>query len=196
MQEQKGKKTKKGIFFMALGLVLVALAGSLFAYNNAMDVRAGERAKAIFDAVAESRNRGEFKTASDGEKTIEIDGMKCIGTIEIPSLEIELPVQSEWSKPALKMSPCRYSGSLLEGSLIICGHNYQNHFGKLKYIENGDTVIITDATGTDYKYKVSSITVLGGNDVEEMENNDGWDMTLFTCDYSGRNRIAIRCIRA
>ena len=181
---------------MALGLALIVLAGSLFAYNNIIDKKAGQTAKAMLDAVDNRRDKGLLETASNGEKVIEIDGMECIGTIEIPSLEIELPVQSEWSKPNLKLSPCRYSGSLLEGSLIICGHNYRNHFGKLKYIEKGDTVIITDATGTDYKYKVSSVTVLGGSDVEEMKNNDGWDMTLFTCDYSGRNRIAVRCIRA
>lgn len=181
---------------MALGLTLVVLAGSLFAYNRITDYRAGEKAKDIFSAVVESRDNGAFSTDSNGERIITIDGMKCIGTIEIPSLEIELPVQSEWSKPNLKLSPCRYSGSLLEGSLIICGHNYENHFGKLKYIENGETVLITDATGTQYKYLVSSVVLLGGDDVEEMKNNDGWDMTLFTCDYSGRNRIAVRCIRA
>ena len=181
---------------MTLGLVLVALAGSLFAYNCVADKRAGEAAQRTVENVRKSIEATEFITDSDGEKKIVIDGNKYIGTVSFPSLGIELPVLSDWSKQNLKISPCRYSGSILEGSLIICGHNYQNHFGKLKYAKNGDIVVITDATGTDYRYRVSSVSLVSGDDVDEMKNNDGWDMTVFTCDYSGRNRIALRCVRA
>ncbi len=31
--------------------------------------------------------------------------------------------------------------------------------------------------------------------VEEMENGD-WDLTLFTCAWGGRSRVAVRCIRS
>jgi len=196
MQDQKREKTKRAILLMALGLVLVALAGSLFAYNFVIDKRAGEAARKTVESAKEKIDAGDYTANSDGEKTIIIDGYEYIGTVSVPSLDIELPVLSEWSKQKLKISPCRYSGSILDGSLIICGHNYQNHFGKLKYAENGDVVIITDATGTDYKYKISSVSLVNGDDVEQMKNNDGWDMTLFTCDYSGRHRIMLRCVRA
>lgn len=61
-----------------------------------------------------------------------INGRDYIGVLSIPSLELELPVISQWDYPALKVAPCRYSGSLYQDNLIICAHNYASHFGKLK----------------------------------------------------------------
>lgn len=42
---------------------------------------------------------------------VELDGLSCIGTIEIPSLDIKLPVTSEFTYDLMKLAPCRYSGS-------------------------------------------------------------------------------------
>ena len=61
--------------------------------------------------------------SSAEEEYIRIDDNYYIGTIYIPSLDIELPVMSEWSYPSLKLSPCRYKGSISEGNLIIAAHN-------------------------------------------------------------------------
>ena len=41
----------------------------------------------------------------------ELDGEQYIGVLELPTLSLTLPVQSQWSYPALKVSPCRYAGS-------------------------------------------------------------------------------------
>jgi len=181
---------------MTLGLALIALAGSLFAYNYFVDKSAGETAEKTVDSVKENTAKGDYDIDTDGEKVIEIGGHKYIGTVSVPSLEIELPIMADWSKSQLKESPCRYSGTILGGNLIICGHNYKTHFGRLGYANKGDLVIITDATGTDYRYKVASVSLINGDGVDEMKNNDGWDMTLFTCDYSGRHRVTLRCVRA
>ena len=106
-----------------------------------------------------------------------------------------LPVQSDWSLEKLKKSPCRYSGSINDGSLIICAHNYQSHFGNLKYAKTGDRVYFTDVAGLTYSYEISAIEQLDGYDSERMKENTGWDMTLFTCTYSGRQRITARLTR-
>ena len=49
--------------------------------------------------------------------------------------------------------------------------------------------------GMTYTYTVSEIELVNGYDVEQMKQNDGWDLTLFTCNYSGRQRITLRCVR-
>ena len=49
---------------------------------------------------------------------VELDGLSCIGTIEIPSLDIKLPVTSEFTYDLMKLAPCRYSGSVYKLSLI------------------------------------------------------------------------------
>ncbi len=60
-------------------------------------------------------------------------GAACIGTLEIPSLDLTLPVMSEWSYPLLKLAPCRYAGSAYQGNLVIAAHNYKTHFRKIRH---------------------------------------------------------------
>ncbi len=196
--EKAGKKRTKariGVILMTFGLLLIAAAGGLFAYNARNDRIAGEKADMIIKAVADSNNDSLVEVEENGERTAEIDGEKYIGVISIPSLGISLPVQSEWSLEKLKTSPCRYSGDLTDGSLIICAHNYQSHFGNLKYASVGDKVIFTDVMGLNYYFEVISTSRIDGYDSERMKQDDGWDMTLFTCTYSGRQRQTLRLIR-
>ena len=52
-----------------------------------------------------------------------------IGVLQIPSLDLTLPVISDWSYPALQIAPCRYEGSAYDGGMVIAGHNFDSHFG-------------------------------------------------------------------
>lgn len=40
-----------------------------------------------------------------------VDGVAYIGVLEIPALELTLPVTGEWSYDRLKIALCRYAGS-------------------------------------------------------------------------------------
>ena len=195
MSTQKRKTIKSGIVLMTLGLLFIAAAGGLFTFNIITDKKAGETANKIYESVVKNQDTDNSETTPETEKTAMIDGVEYIGVISIPSYNINLPVQSEWSLSRLKISPCRYSGSVSDGSLIICAHNYQSHFGKLKYIQVGEKIRFTDMSGITYTYKVSKIDLIGGYNVEGMKQNDGWDLTLFTCNYGGRQRITLRCVR-
>ena len=61
---------------------------------------------------------------------VELDGLSCIGTIEIPSLDIKLPVTSTFNYSLMKQAPCRYSGSVYKGNMVIAAHNSWFHFGR------------------------------------------------------------------
>lgn len=121
-----------------------------------------------------------------------VDGVAYIGILQIPTLELELPVISQWSYAALKQAPCRYSGSAYTGNLILAGHNYATHFGRLQSLHQEDTVIFTDMDGNRFVYKVVEVESLPDTAVEEMEMGQ-WELTLFTCNYSRDRRITIRC---
>lgn len=125
---------------------------------------------------------------------VELDGNEYIGTLDIPSLELSLPVMSDWSYPKLKLAPCRYTGSAYLDDLIIAAHNYPAHFGSLGNLEEGDAVIFTDADGNQFSYTVSEIKQLPPTALEEMESGD-WDLTLFTCTVGGKARVTVRCVR-
>ena len=124
--------------------------------------------------------------------TADIDGTNYIGYLSVPGLGLELPVISEWSYDALTLSPARYTDLKQTHGLIIAGHNYSRHFGKLSTLAAGDPVLFTDIHGTVYSFKVSEIQELSSNDVEGMLLGD-WDLTLFTCTFGGVNRVTVRC---
>ncbi len=124
-----------------------------------------------------------------------VQGQDYIGILDIPELQISLPVISDWSYPKLKIAPCRFQGSVYLDNLIILGHNYRRHLAALKDIEIGEKVSFTDMDGNIFRYKVSEIVILDGDDIESMVAEDGWDLTLFTCTMSGQTRITVRCAR-
>lgn len=126
--------------------------------------------------------------------TVELNGYDYIGVLEAASLELSLPVMDQWDYERLKISPCRFAGNVYEDDLVICGHNYSQHFQPLKYAPIGTEITFTDAEGNVFRYAVSSFETVGPNDVERMISGD-WDLTLFTCNTNGQTRCAIRCDR-
>ncbi len=123
--------------------------------------------------------------------TVPLDGNNYIGVLEIPTLGLSLPILDECTDSLLKVAPCRYAGNLYDG-LIIAGHNYVSHFKKLSQLAAGDAIRFTDVEGNVWEYTVTTTEILGGYDVEGMEEGD-WDLTLFTCTYGGQDRVTVRC---
>lgn len=142
-----------------------------------------------------SREETEDEPAEETLPEMVIDGWGFIGTIDVPSVGVAVPVMSDWDYEKLKLSPCRYSGSIYSNDLIISGHNYSAHFGKLKNVSVGDEVRFTDANGEVWPYTVTAVERIGPNDVEKLLSGD-WDLTLFTCTVGGQARLAVRCALA
>ena len=126
--------------------------------------------------------------------TVQIGQWSYIGTLDLPSLGLSLPVMAKWDYTRLQVSPCRYAGSVYSKDLVICGHNYATHFSPVRGIEPGAEVIFTDMSGTVYRYTVSYTETVEPTAIEQMITPDGaWDLTLFTCNIGGRTRFAARC---
>lgn len=125
---------------------------------------------------------------------LKVDGRQYIGVLKIPSLKLQLPIMGEWSYPKLRTAPCRYVGSVYQNNMVICGHNYDRHFGRLKTLKIGAEVDFTDAEGNVFRYKVVELETLKPYAVNQMKSGD-WDLTLFTCTIGGRTRVTVRCER-
>ncbi len=126
--------------------------------------------------------------------TVEVDGHMYVGFLDIPAIERTLPVMETWSYPNLKIAPNRFVGTPYSHDMIICAHNYDRHFGKIKTLKEGDEVTFTDVYGDRFTYKVSEVIILQPTDVEEMKDPDDWDLTLFTCTIGGATRVTVRCV--
>ena len=123
---------------------------------------------------------------------IQIDGNDYVGYLDIPALELSLPVMVSWSYPNLKLAPCRYDGSVYQNNMIVAAHNYQRHFGGLKNLMAGDLVQFTDGEGNRFSYQVIALEQLAPSQTAEMREGD-WDLTLFTCTLGGQQRVTVRC---
>lgn len=196
-----------------LGLLLIAVALFLTAYNLYDEQRAEQSALQVIDRLEDylplevpteastepiveqapmPNDAPDYVLCPDMEMPVEtINGIDYIGVLQIPSLELELPIASEWNYPNLKTAPCRYSGSAYLNNMIICAHNYSSHFGKLKSLSEGDVATFTDMAGNVFIYKMVERETLNPSDIEEMEDGD-WDLTLFTCTVGGKTRVTIR----
>lgn len=193
-------KHNPGKRLMTIGLLLLAAALALTAYNVWDESRAERSAL----AAAEQLQQEPAVPLEEGEQpvyqlhpemempTVEIDGRRYIGRVTISAIGLDLPVLTEWSSANGKIAPCRYKGSAYTGDLIIAGHNYRSHFGSLKQVEVGEEVLFTDVDGNVFSYRVAAMEILDGAAVEEMEAGE-WDLSLFTCTYGGQTRLTLRC---
>ena len=143
-------KRKIGTLIMTIGLLLLATALGLVGYNllrdrkagNESDARLAELQKAITKQTVSAQPEN-LRMFGDGQKavpemeTLEIDAERYIGVLQIPDLELELPVMQDWNYENLTVAPCRYSGSCYGGDLVICAHNYGKHFSPIRNIEPG-----------------------------------------------------------
>ena len=140
----------------------------------------------------ETNETGNSTVSSNDRTSINIKGQNYIGIVYIPILNnLALPVIENCTESNLKVSVCRYSGSLKENNIVIAGHNYKSSFGKLSSLKVGNIVYFKDVNGAVYKYHCKSIETLPPKSVNEMVTGD-WDLTLFTCTYNGANRVAYR----
>ncbi len=124
--------------------------------------------------------------------TMEIEGRTYIGILDVPALSLSLPIMNEWSESGLKIAPGRYDGSIYQKNLIIAGHNYRRHFSLVKRLDPGAEIRFTDADGNIFIYELMDKETIPGDRADLMFEGE-WDLTLFTCDYGGRNRVAMRC---
>lgn len=201
---------RKGGLWITLGLLLIAAALALVCYNLYDALRAEQSAWQIINSleeISEEESRisapaeASEKAALRQDPVLEaqmempvktVDGIEIVGVLRIPALELELPIISQWSYPDLQTAPCRYSGSAYLNNLILCGHNYSSHFGKLKELQEGDIITFTDMDGNLFTYEMAERETLMPTSVEEMTSGD-WDLTLFTCTVGGKSRVTVRC---
>lgn len=172
-----------GLLLMALGLVCLAASGGLTAKNRVEDSRAGAASAQILANLEAAPP--ETIPAEDSSQTF-------FGRLTIPRLELELPVLPEWSYENLKIAPCRYSGSVGEENLVLIAHNYRTHFGPIRRLKPGDQVVFEDLDGTVFEYRVAAVEAVSPAALEEVTAGIH-DLTLITCTYGGKTRVAVWC---
>lgn len=203
------KKIIPGILLILIGLALLGGAAYIFMQNQQENEAAGTGAQTALEALqemlptttAQQTTAPEVTEESVPETTldpempvVEVDGYEYIGYLDLPRLEMTLPIMSEWDSLRLQIAPCRQFGSSRTDDLVIAGHNYASHFGRLNELDVGDTVRFTDMEGVVSTYTICRVETLRPTQVEDVQNS-GHDLVLYTCTYGGRSRVVLFCDR-
>lgn len=121
-----------------------------------------------------------------------------VGTVNIPSINVNYPILSETSESLLKVSVCKFWGPNPNevGNLCIAGHNYRNSrfFSKAVNMVVGDTIEITDLSGRTLVYAVYDKYTVDPTDVSctSQLTNGKKIVTLITCTNDSKQRVVIK----
>ena len=174
-------KRTRGILLLAAGFVMLFAAVALYWAYDDRDRLAGETSAALLQEL----EADPAPPAITEEVTITTpEGYELLGAVHIPALDISLPVLATWDEALLDAAPCRYSGSLTTGDLVIMGHSYRTHFRPLWSIQPGTAVL-------SHSFTVSAVETVSGDQGDALSSD--YPLTLFTCTADSKHRILVRC---
>ena len=154
-----------------------------------------KEAKKVITNIAES-----FKNNEDVTNQIDqnIQGHKVVGIIKIPKLELEYPILENTNKQTLNLSITKFWGNKINeiGNVTLAGHNNLNGtmFGKIKKLQEGDIIELTDIQNVTLKYQVFKVYVIDPNDITCIlpEQENVREVTLITCTNGNKNRLIVK----
>ena len=128
-------------------------------------------------------------------------GYPVIAKLEIPKINLETYVISEYSNQALGVSVTKfYGGNPNEvGNFCIAGHNYitKNMFHDLKKLSIEDTFTLVDTNNHEGIYKIYLVEIVEPNETQCLsQKTDGRiEVTLITCTTDSSKRIIVKAVK-
>jgi len=105
-----------------------------------------------------------------------------VSMIEIPRIGVSAAVVEGVAPADLRIAAGHVPGTALPseiGNVGIAAHR-DTFFRKLRYIRQGDTIILTTPSAY-YKYAVESTAIVDPANVQELQNSAQSTLTLITC---------------
>jgi len=190
-------RTQLGVIAVVLGLLLSFGGAAIYASYEKQAAAAEQNAVYFLMALEEEIRHNQLQTvvteAPSGQMPrTALQEQPFLGVLQAEEAGIRLPVLDNWSYERLELGPCRWSGSLEEGNLILLGHNYQGHLADLDQLEPGDPVSFTDVNGQTTTFLVEAAQVIAPHETEALSQPD-CPLTIFTCTPGGQNRYVVWC---
>lgn len=143
--------------------------------------------------VISSYQEPAYTSAKDMERK---DG--SIGTLKIPSLDINMKVWEGETKESMKKGLGHYSStSAWDGNIGVCGHNRGAKYtiGSIEDLEIGDTITYTTIYGTR-TYEVVLVKTISNSDWSYLQATADNRITLTTClANQPEKRICVQAVQ-
>ena len=181
---------------MTLGIVLILASVTAVTVHHFSQKNAAQQIQTIAAELISMMPETEYGTpgrTGDTEMPVhEIDNNDFIGLIEIPAYQKVLPVYSEWDKKKITKFPCRYMGSMYDGSLVVGTVEDPGQFDCAKEITGGIEVTFTDVTGLKYTYIITDAYKTEDVSTEKLTESGG-ELVLFVRSTYGSDYMIISC---
>ena len=189
---------KKGKFpiVLVLGICLVVISFALIVglqIHTHLGANESQKVVTRMNELLSERIEGVPGTYPNPNMPIlAINDIDYVALIEIPSLNLSLPVADVWNSQKFYNSPARFYGSCYDHSLVIGGADNSYQFSFCDKIDNGTVIIVTDMTGTQFSYTVSRVDRSKSAESNWLISKD-YDLTLFCRDALSMEYVAVRC---
>ena len=167
------------------------------------EILQNEQEKNTDQNLAQNEQEDNINSSSNEEDSMitSYKGYPVIAKLEIPQIELETYVISEYSEQALGVSVTKFYGGdpNTVGNFCIAGHNYitKNMFHNLKKLSVGNQLFLIDLENNKETYTVYSITTVGPNDTQclSQKTNGRVELTLITCTTDSSKRIIVKAVK-
>ena len=203
--------TKKRRKNLALVFFLIVIIGLLIYKNNINEKEKILISNDLQSNLVSSQNVNENYSQNNEKTNTNIEtkeniikyfkGYPVIAKLEIPKINLETYVISEYSKEALGVSVTKfYGGNPNEvGNFCIAGHNYitKNMFHNINQLEEQNKIILTDLNGNRVEYEVYNIETVNPNETQclSQKTNGKVELTLITCTKDSSKRIIVKAVK-
>ncbi len=189
------KKSSKIIFIFGCVLILISLALLLLLRLQTKQAQEGnDQIVQTMEAILTDRSEGSKDPEQETEMPVlELHGEDFSALLEIPAYGLKLPVGNSWDQGKVVSYPCRFSGTVYNGSLVIGGYDQAGQFDFFDRIQDGTTVSLRDMTGCTFTYEVARVDRSKSAEAEVLMNDEA-DLSLFVRDAQLLEYIILRCV--
>lgn len=187
---------KLPLICILLGAVLILCAVSLAVYTEISGDRAQENTARILERaqalLPETVDHVPQERGNNSMASMEIDGVNVAGILEVPHYGRVLPLGAIWDTGLVASMPCRFTGSIYDGSLIIGAVGEQGQMEFAAQLEVGAEIRLTDMEGGRYTYRVAAIHHAQHATLEKLQSGD-FPLTIFVKNPENAEYLLIRC---
>ena len=199
-------KIIRGIIILAIVAILAYMAYGIYQEMRIRTVSDGSKSVAEENKlesrkIAENQTVRERVTQNFFEPVVtEYKGYSVDCRLEVPKIDLETNILSEYTKEGLKICASKYYGPDANevGNYCIAGHNYneKNMFNHLIDLEVGDSVFLTDNVNGKVEYMIYDIYKVKPENVEALsqETEGEREITLITCVNYSKNRLVVKAV--
>ena len=168
-------------------LLTFCLSAAAYFGSLGVQARANTQASAFFGSPSlgaarlEQADKAESPQLPSAQRRL-VGGSEVIGRLDIPSLNLSVPILADFQTKSLLHGIGHIPGSALPGGLGtvgLAGHR-DTYFRPLRNIRANMDIRVSDSSGT-FHYQVDSMEIVHPEDVGVLDIRDRPELTLITC---------------